>query len=93
MLKREDIDHLAGLARLALSDEEKDAFPKQLDAVLDYVSEVTRVSTKDEADRAGSLKNVLRDDVDAYSGGEWTKEVLANAPKQENGYIKVEQIM
>ena len=94
MLKKEDIEHLADLARITISPEEKASLPSELDAILAYVSEIVGVVTEKEvAPRAGKLRNVLREDRDAYSGGEWSEPILANAPHAEAGYFKVEQIM
>ncbi len=93
MLKREDIDNLATLARIALSEEEKEAFPEQLDAILSYVSEIGTVATiEDTTPRAGELRNVMRPDSDAHEGGEYTDTILKNAPQHEDGYLKVQQI-
>jgi len=94
MLKKEDIEHLSTLARITVSDEEKEAFVSQLDAVLEYVSELGEVATKgDTTPRAGALRNALRADENPYAGGEFTEAILANAPQVENGYVKVGQIM
>lgn len=93
MLKPEDIDHLSTLARIALSPEEKEEFPKQLEAILEYVGEISTVTTAEDAiPRAGELRNVMRTDTDAYSGGTFTEAIIANAPNQEDGYVKVQQI-
>lgn len=93
MLKKEDIDHLAELARIELSDEEKAGFALQLDSVLAYVGEIQKVATADEATpKAGDLRNVMRADADPYPGGEFTDAILANAPEKQDGYVKVEQI-
>ena len=93
MLKREDIDHLATLARLSLSEEEKEEFPKQLEAILAYVGEVSKVTTKeDTVPRIGALRNVMREDSDVRPGGEFTAAIIENAPHKEDGYVKVQQI-
>lgn len=93
MLKKEDIEHLAVLARISVSEEEKEAFALQLDSVLGYVSELNKVVTLEEsAPQAGELRNVMRDDVAPYSGGEFTAAILENAPHKEDGYVKVGQI-
>ncbi len=93
MLKPEDIDHLATLARITLSEAEKLEFPKQFEAILDYVGEVSTVVTLEDAtERVGSLRNVMREDSEAYPGGEFTKAILQNAPRKEDNYIKVQQI-
>jgi aspartyl-tRNA(Asn)/glutamyl-tRNA(Gln) amidotransferase subunit C len=93
MLKKEDIDHLATLARLALAEEEKEAFAGQLDAVLGYVSEVSTVVTEEEvAPVPGVFRNVLREDTNPYPGGTWSETILANAPHRDGNYVKVGQI-
>ena len=94
MLKKEDIEHLANLARIAISEEEKGELAGQIDSVLSYVSMISKVVTeKEAAPRAGELRNVMREDGEAYAGGEWANAILANAPHKEGGYFKVEQIM
>ncbi len=93
MLKKEDIEHLATLSRMAISEEEKGSMAAQLDSVLSYVSELSKVVTKEEsAPRAGLLRNVMREDADPYPGGEFTDAILENAPHQQDGYLKVGQI-
>ena len=63
MIKPEDIDHLATLARIDLSPEEKEEFPKQFEGILAYVGEVSKVTTKEDAvPRVGALRNVMRPD-------------------------------
>lgn len=93
MLTKEDIEHLATLARISVSEEEKGPFAEQLDSVLVYVSELNKVVTIEEsAPEAGELRNVMRDDTAPYAGGEFTDAILENAPHKEDGYVKVGQI-
>lgn len=93
MLTKDDIKHLSVLARIAVSEEEEESLAKGLDAVLGYVSEVAAVATeKDVVPRAGDLRNVMREDDDAYPGGGFTDMILKNAPDTEDGYLKVKQI-
>jgi len=94
MLKKEDILHLSALARISISEEEKTELAAEIGSVLEYVSVISGVVT--EAKRAptpGELRGVMREDVEAYSGGEWSEAILANAPHKEDGYFKVGQIM
>lgn len=94
MLKKEDIEHLATLARISVSEEEKEAFAVQLDSVLGYVSELNKVVTIEEsAPLAGELRNIMRPDENPNPGGEFTDMILANAPHKEGEYFKVSQIM
>ncbi|OGZ07107.1 MAG: hypothetical protein A3D65_00655 [Candidatus Lloydbacteria bacterium RIFCSPHIGHO2_02_FULL_50_13] len=94
MLTTKDIEHLGDLARIGISEEEKEGLAKDLDSVLAYVSEISHIAAESDASpRVGELRNVLREDGDAYAGGEWTEAILANAPRTEDGYFKVGQIM
>ncbi len=93
MIKPEDIDHLAILARIDLSPEEKEEFPKQFEGILAYVSEVSSVTTEEDAvPRVGALRNVMRPDTDVRTGGEFTDAIIENAPHKQDGYVKVQQI-
>jgi aspartyl-tRNA(Asn)/glutamyl-tRNA(Gln) amidotransferase subunit C len=47
MLSKDDVTHLADLARIKLSDEEKERYVKDLGGILDYVSEISEVVTDD----------------------------------------------
>lgn len=93
MLKPEDIDHLATLARIKLSDKEKAEFPKQLEAILAYVGEISEVVTEDRPVAPGLVKNVMRPDNDATPPGSYSDAILKNAPETEDSYIKVKQII
>ena len=94
MLKKEDIDHLATLARIKVSEEEKEELAGKLDQVLSYVSEIGKVSTDaDVKSELGDLRNVMRPDGNPHPGGEYTEKILANAPETEDGFFKVRRIM
>jgi aspartyl-tRNA(Asn)/glutamyl-tRNA(Gln) amidotransferase subunit C len=102
MLTKADIENLSVLARVAVSDEEKESFAVQLDSVLAYVSDIRKVATADagalfEAQtplaRAGELRNVTRPDTEPAEGGSYTSAILANAPDSEDGYVKVAKII
>lgn len=91
-ITRDDVAHLARLARLAVTDEEIEVFSGQLDAILDTVG---RVSEIDDAvpptTHVVPLTNVLRPDERAPS---LEREVaLAGAPDAEEGRFRVPRIL
>jgi len=93
MITKDDIENLATLARLDVADEDKEEFAEILGPILDYVSEVSSVVTADDATpRVGALRNVMREDGPARSGGAFTDAILKNAPETEDGYVRVKQI-
>ncbi|MDP9452240.1 MAG: Asp-tRNA(Asn)/Glu-tRNA(Gln) amidotransferase subunit GatC [Actinomycetota bacterium] len=89
----EDVTHVAGLARLELSDDELERFTVQLAAVLDHAADVEALDTEGVAPTAHPLPlaNVLRDDV-ARPGLE-RAEVLAAAPAVEADRFRVPPVL
>ena len=87
-----DVEHVAKLARLELTEEEKEKFTRQLGDVLKYVDHMNEVDTAsfEPLSHPIDFVNVMRDDVVHY---EQTKEqLMANAPDEENGFFKVPKI-
>ena len=64
-ISRDEVAHLARLARLAVTDDELDLFAGQLDAILNAVAQVSEVSQQDvpPTSHAVPLTNVFREDV------------------------------
>ena len=92
MITVKDVEHVAKLARLELTEEEKVLYTKQLGDVLKYVDQMNEVDTSNVKPMAQvvDLVNVMREDVVHY---EQTKEeLMANAPDEENGFFKVPKI-
>jgi aspartyl-tRNA(Asn)/glutamyl-tRNA(Gln) amidotransferase subunit C len=92
-LSRDEVAHLARLARLAVTDEELDLFAGQLDVVLDAVARVGDAAAEDVAPttHAVPMINVFRPDVTAPSLPR--DVVLAMAPAAEDGRIRVPRIL
>jgi aspartyl-tRNA(Asn)/glutamyl-tRNA(Gln) amidotransferase subunit C len=92
-LSRDDVVHVAVLARLALTDAEIDEFTGQLAAVLEHAADVAALDTSGVPPTAHPLPlvNVLRDDV--VRPGLDRDEVLAAAPAAESGRFKVPRIL
>lgn len=88
-----DIEHVARLARLALTDEEKEQLRTQLAVILEHAATVGEVATDDVEPTAYAIPraNVYRDDVPEPSLPQ--AEALANAPEQEDGRFKVVRIV
>lgn len=92
MITVKDVEHVAKLARLELTEDEKQKFTKQLGDVLKYAEQMNEVDTKGVKPMAHAfdIVNVMRDDEVVY---EQTKEALMkNAPEEENGFFKVPKI-
>lgn len=88
-----DVGHIAKLANLPLTDEEKEKFEKQLGETLDYVDQLNEINTKgvEPTSQVTGLENVTREDEVTPSLPQ--EEVLKNAKSTHNGFIKVKAIL
>ncbi|HEX6330567.1 MAG TPA: Asp-tRNA(Asn)/Glu-tRNA(Gln) amidotransferase subunit GatC [Actinomycetota bacterium] len=88
-----DIDHVARLARLELTDRERERLREQLAAILDHAANVGEVATADVEPTAYAIprSNVLRPDEPRPSLP--VEEVLANAPEREDDRFRVPRIV
>jgi len=93
MLEIKDIEHLAKLARIQLSDAEKQKFLAEIDPILGYVKQVNDVvATVGEEKKAGTHRNVTRADALSQSAAE-TAAIVENFPAKEGNYLKVKKIL
>ena len=92
-ITRADVEHVAQLARLALTDEELTSLTSELGAILEYAAEVSALDTDGVEPTAHPLPlvNVFRADV--VEPGLPRDEVLAAAPAAEDGRFKVPRIL
>lgn len=92
-ITREMVEHVAMLARLGLSEEEKAIFEEQLDRILAYAEKINELDTSDvePTSHVITLKNVMRDDE--VKGSFPREEIIMNAPEKERGFFKVPKIV
>jgi aspartyl-tRNA(Asn)/glutamyl-tRNA(Gln) amidotransferase subunit C len=92
-ISREEVAHLAHLARLAVTDEELDRFAGQLDVILQAVARVSEVAADDipPTSHTVPLTNVLRDDM--IRPGLDRAAALAGAPDVAEERFRVPRIL
>jgi aspartyl-tRNA(Asn)/glutamyl-tRNA(Gln) amidotransferase subunit C len=92
-IDRRTVEHVARLARLALTEEERTRFTHQLGSILAYCAKLDELPTEDvePAFHAVAATNVERDDVSGPSLPR--EEILAAAPAHEAGFFKVPPIL
>jgi aspartyl-tRNA(Asn)/glutamyl-tRNA(Gln) amidotransferase subunit C len=92
-ISRDDVAHLARLARLAVTDEELDLFAGQLEVILGSVARVSEVAADDipPTTHAVPLSNVLR--ADEVRPSLPRDAVLAGAPAVEDDKFRVPRIL
>ncbi len=92
-LTREEVDHIANLARLDLSEEEKARFREQLSEILDYAARLQALDTSHIPPTSTVLarKSPLRKDIP--HPGLSVDEALRNAPQSEQKQFRVPPVM
>ncbi|MFZ5754832.1 MAG: Asp-tRNA(Asn)/Glu-tRNA(Gln) amidotransferase subunit GatC [Bacillota bacterium] len=88
-----DVEHVALLARLDLTEQDKEKYTQSLNAILEYMEKLNQIDTSNVEPTAHvlPLKNVFREDKLHRT---MDKElVLANAPEEEDGCFKVPRIV
>ena len=94
-MKREDIAHLATLARLELSEPELQSLPAELSSIVSYVSVISDIASEESqtAPEVGIRYNIFRRDVVTNDADEYTAALLAEMPQTEGRYMKVKKII
>lgn len=89
-LSIEDVEHIAKLSRLELSDSEKEKFAEQLSQILEYVSQLNEVDTKniEPTAQVTGLVNIMEKDEIKESAVDY-EDIKKNAPDFEEGSYKV----
>jgi aspartyl-tRNA(Asn)/glutamyl-tRNA(Gln) amidotransferase subunit C len=92
-ISRSDVEHVAHLARLHLTDEELDRMQAQLSKIIDAIDTLQQVDTSHVGPTASviQLENVMRDDE--ARPGISREAALANAPLREDPFLRVPTVL
>ncbi|MCG3419811.1 Asp-tRNA(Asn)/Glu-tRNA(Gln) amidotransferase subunit GatC [Oceanobacillus jordanicus] len=92
-ISKDQVKHVAHLARLAVTDEEVDKFTEQLSSIITYAEQLNELDTDgvEPTTHVLDLKNVLRKDEPK----DWItqEEALKNAPDKKDGHYRVPSIL
>ena len=93
MINKEEVKHIAKLARLGLTDKEIAKFQKELSAILGYVEKLKEVdiSRVEPTSQAVLLENVMRIDKSQISNLK-SQKLLELMPETKDGYLKVKSV-
>ncbi len=87
-----DIAHIAALARIEMEPAEMDAIAADLSSVLAYVGTISEIADTAPMNTL-EHKNVFRSDEVLHTPGEYTVDLVTNAPQSEDGYVVVKKIL
>ena len=94
MISKEEVKHIAKLARLGLSEKEIEKMQKELSSILDYIEKLKEVDIKQVQPTSHSvlMENIMREDLAKKEIPERVNKLIAAAPRKEKGYIKVKAV-
>ncbi|MFW2365899.1 MAG: Asp-tRNA(Asn)/Glu-tRNA(Gln) amidotransferase subunit GatC [Desulforhopalus sp.] len=92
-ITKKEVEHVAHLARLTLSDEELQSMTGQLDTILSYVDKLSELDTSEvePTTHVFSVSNAFRDDVVRESLPQ--TEAVQNGPRQNGEFFQVPRII
>jgi aspartyl-tRNA(Asn)/glutamyl-tRNA(Gln) amidotransferase subunit C len=89
----DQVRHIAGLARIAMSDEELERLVPELNNILDWVEQLAEVNTEGVEPLTAVIDQKLRLRDDVVNDGNIRDEVLANAPEAQHGFFAVPKVI
>lgn len=95
MLTKEQILHIAKLARIKLTQTEIKKFQTQLSLILEYIEQLNEVDTSkiESITQVTNQENVTREDKVVKKQELSHQQVLSNAPREKDGYFKVKAVL
>jgi len=94
-MTKEEVEHLAKLARIELSEAEVETFTTEISAILEYVSTVQDIAGDDvgAAPTVGVHHNIFRKDEVTNEPNSYTDALLAEMPQTEGRFMVVKKIL
>ncbi len=92
MIQIDDVRQLASLARLSMSEEQLQAYQKDFEGILNYIETINKADVT-TAELPYVLTNVVREDEEAYEAGEFTHDLIGQAPQSKDAYFEVPKIL
>lgn len=89
----EQVEHIALLARLNLTQEEKERYSEQLSAILDYADSLKEVDTSGISPTSSVLSKLTVLRADIVNSGLTREDLLRNAPEQRDNQFKVPAVL
>ena len=94
MITVKELEHLAQLARIELTEADKKSLAKEFDSILGYVDQLKKVEVSMDAEgRVGAVKNAMRPDLVEDTTPEDREALLNEAPDREGDFIAVKKMI
>lgn len=95
MINKQEVQHIARLARFNMSQREEEKFTDELSSILGYVEKLKEINVNkiEPTSHPFEIENIKRKDVSRKSEEEMNQKIIKAAPSQTENYIKVKTIL
>jgi len=98
MITKEQVKHIAKLARISLTEEEEEKFQKELSLILDYVEklkevDISNVQASFHLIPEATFKKGMREDKSKRQDLKTVKKLIEAAPKKKEGHIRTKAVL
>lgn len=93
-ITEKELEHLAVLARIKLTEDDKKSLMKEFDSILGYIDQLKKVDVSMEiSGRVGAVKNATRPDIAVATSSEDREHILDEAPDREGDFVATKKII
>ena len=92
-MELKDIEKLAELSRIEMSQEEKEKILGEMDSILGFIDQIQEAKVDITEREAGEVRNIMREDENPHESGKYTEDILREAPRVRDNYIEVKKIL
>lgn len=92
-MEKQDIEALAKLARINLTEDEKVSFAQDMGSILAYIDKIREVATEDKPSQIDQVHNVFREDVVREYDTAQVERIKNQFPDREGDFLKVKSIL
>ncbi len=93
MTTAEEVQKLAKLARIKVSDVDLEKFTSEFDAILAYIGQLEKLELPKSGGEKPALRNVMREDGEPHAGAEYTEKLAEQFKAREGDALSVKQII
>jgi len=94
-IAKKQVEHIAKLARLGLSKQEKEKFQKDFESILGFIEKLNEVNTEkiEPTAHVTELENIMREDKGRTTSEVERNKLLESAPEIKQEYVKVKAVL
>ena len=92
-ITKKDIEDIAKLSRIEVSESEKDKMVESFGPIMEMIDQIDSVEIGEKVKRNFRLKNIVREDEVRENSSENKKEIIENFPETKDNYLKTKKIL